>query len=140
MRNEQPFLPIEPGQRASVTAVVQRVHLASAYAVSQDEAYPDVFSTPALLGLLERACAAQLTPLLRAGEMSVGVRVSMTHLAPTPLGSSVTATAEFLRQDGKLYVFRVTADDETGSIANGEHTRAIVKAEKVQQTAQARKK
>lgn len=110
-------------------------HLASAYGDGGREAYPDVLATPAVVGLIERACAAVLQPLLQDGEMSVGVHVELTHKAPTPPGAQVLAQARYLRQDGRLFVFAVEASDEAGTVAAGQHARAIVRRADVERKA-----
>lgn len=130
---------LQGGERASVSITVRAEHLASAHAEVEGEAYPDVLSTPSVIGLLERACAALLKPLLGNGEMSVGVRVDVAHSAPSPLGTQVTASAEFLRREGRLYFFTVTASDLAGTVVTGEHVRAIVQRSKVEQIARERK-
>ena len=118
--------------------IVGTAHLAAAYAEGSGEAYPSVLSTPALIGLLERACAATLQPHLAEDEMSVGVRVSVVHRSPTALGQKVSATARFTHREGRLFVFDVRADDDGGVVATGEHARAIVKAASVEQRARER--
>ena len=73
--------------------------------------------------------------MLQAGQLSVGVEVSVTHLAATPLGAEATATATFLGMEGKLYKFSIDASDAAGLIGKGEHTRAIVDVERLEKGA-----
>jgi fluoroacetyl-CoA thioesterase len=117
---------IEAGRAATLTYTVTSADLASAHAHSADERYPDVLSTPALLAVIERACAGLMRHELRQGQLSVGVTTHMSHLAPTPPGIDVTATATFRSVEGALYWFDVVAADAGGPVATASHARAIV--------------
>ena len=86
----------------------------------------DVLSTPWLIALLETAARAAVEPLLPAGQATVGVRVDVRHLAATPPGLTVRATAELVEVDGRRLVFRVEAFDPVDKIGEGTHERAIV--------------
>ena len=119
---------------------VERMHLASAHGDGAQESYPDVLATPAVVALVERACAAVLQPLLGPGEMSVGVRIELAHKVPTPLGSQVVARARYLRRDRRLFVFAVEASDAGGVVATGQHARAVVRRADVEHTAHERKR
>ena len=50
---------------------------------------PAVLSTPSLIWHLEQAAIDAAKPLLDPGEISVGVKVDIQHLAPTPIGMRV---------------------------------------------------
>ena len=67
-------------------------------------------------------------PELPEGKGTVGVEISSSHLAPTPVGMKVTATAEVtgISANGKMITFKVTAHDADGLIGEGIHTRAII--------------
>jgi len=89
-----------------------------------------VLSTPAMIGLMERAASRALTPLLPAGWTSVGTEVCVRHLAATPPGESVRATATLLEARGRRLKFRVEAHNATRKIGEGTHERAIVHLER----------
>ncbi len=84
------------------------------------------FSTPALVSLMESAAYTAVGPYLSAGQTSVGVDVSIKHLAATPVGMRVRARAELIRVDGRRLFFRVEAWDEVDKIGEGTHDRVIV--------------
>lgn len=65
---------------------------------------------------------------LPEGKGTVGVNISSSHLAPTPVGMKVTATAEVtdVSANGKMITFKVTASDAEGLIGEGTHTRAVI--------------
>ena len=129
-------MPIANAPELNATATAQIVvgaaDLASALPVEMDDAFPDVFATARMIGLMEIAAARVLQPLLGPGELSVGVAVDVTHSAPTPLGAQVTATARYAGRDGKLFLFEVSAADPAGEIGRGWHKRAIVSSERLQ--------
>lgn len=87
---------------------------------------PAVLSTPWLIKWLEQTARETLRPLLDEGEASVGMEVEIRHLAPTPLGSTVTCTARVIFAEGSTVTFQVEASDEQEIIARGAHKRAVI--------------
>nr|MBN1228826.1 thioesterase family protein [Anaerolineae bacterium] len=85
-----------------------------------------VFATPAMVALMEGAAVAALSPLLPAGQTSVGVAISTNHLAATPTGHQVRAEAVVTGVDGRKVMFQVKAWDEKELIGEGTHTRFLV--------------
>jgi fluoroacetyl-CoA thioesterase len=82
----------EPELNATVQAslTVQEPDLASSLptelALVESEykdAFPAVLATSRLIALMEVAAARLLTPLLKPGEFSVGVYISITHTKPS---------------------------------------------------------
>ena len=91
----------------------------------------DVFSTPAMIGLMEGTCVRLTAPYLDEGENSVGIHVDVYHLAPTKIGQSVTVTAEILEIDGNKIRYAVAATNDAGvKIGEGKHRRAVVQTKK----------
>ena len=89
-----------------------------------------VLSTPHMIGYMERTCRDTVLPWLEAGYDTVGTHVNVAHLAATPIGMSVTFTAEVIRVDGRRVEFRVEARDEKEKIGEGTHERAIINVAK----------
>jgi predicted thioesterase len=89
-----------------------------------------VLGTPRLLAWCEAATVVALDgDEVGAGRprTSVGVRVSLDHLAATPVGGRVTVRAEVLHTDGRLRVLAVVATDRQGrTVATGEVRRVVV--------------
>jgi predicted thioesterase len=85
-----------------------------------------VLSTPHMIGFMEMTCRNTVLPLLDAGYDTVGTHVNVAHLAASPIGMSVTFTAEVIRVDGRRVEFRVEARDEKEKIGEGTHERAII--------------
>ncbi len=86
----------------------------------------DKFSTPSMIGLMERAAIAAIDPYLAEGQTSVGFEVNVRHLAPSDLGATVTAWAELLEVSRNRLSFQVEAYDGERKIGEGTHRRAII--------------
>ena len=85
-----------------------------------------VFGTPALVGLMEGAAIQVLEGRLPPGTTSVGSRIDVRHLAPTPVGMHVRARAELQEVDGCRLVFHIEAWDEGQQIGEATHERFVV--------------
>ena len=90
---------------------------------------PAVLSTPNLVGLLERTARETMLPFLEANERTVGIELDLRHLAPTPLGQSVTCTARIIHAEGTQVTFQVEARDAHEVVARGIHKRAVIRIE-----------
>ena len=87
----------------------------------------DVFSTPAMIGLMERTCVELTEPYLDENEQTVGIHVDVRHMAPTKIGQSVTVTAELLEIETNKIRYSVTATNDQGfTIGSGNHRRAVI--------------
>ncbi len=115
-------MEIQPGLRGEVSLVVGEEHTAARFGAGGVR----VLGTPMMIGLMENAAFSALQPLLPAGQSSVGTRVDIRHLAATPVGMKVTATAELIEVDGRRLLFRVEARDERELIGEGQHERFII--------------
>ncbi len=115
-------MEIQPGLRGEVSLVVGEEHTAARCGAGGVR----VLGTPMMIGLMENAAFSALQPLLPAGQSSVGTRVDIRHLAATPVGMKVTATAELIEVDGRRLLFRVEARDERELIGEGQHERFII--------------
>jgi predicted thioesterase len=89
-----------------------------------------VLATPWMIAFMERAARDLLAEKLPPGYSSVGVRVEVRHLAPTPVGGQVQARAEIVGVDGTAVTFRVQAWDDREQIGDGQHQRVIIDEER----------
>jgi fluoroacetyl-CoA thioesterase len=117
---------LKPGLHAELRQTVEARHTARHLGSGEVE----VFATPAMIALMERAAVQAADHLLPAGKRTVGIRVDVRHTAPTPLGMTVTARAELTAIEGRTLTFHVTAADEREQIGAGTHQRAIIDVEK----------
>jgi fluoroacetyl-CoA thioesterase len=87
----------------------------------------DVFSTPAMIGLMEGTCVELVAPYLDENEQTVGIHVDVRHMAPTRIGQSVTVLAELVELKNDKLKFAVSAvNDQGAKIGEGIHRRAII--------------
>ena len=71
----------------------------------------EVYATPMMVALMEQAAKEALAPFLDEGETSVGIAMSITHDAATPIGMQVEATAKIVAIDRRIITFDVSAQD-----------------------------
>lgn len=107
------------GMRGEASLVVGEAQTAAAFGAGGVL----VLGTPVMIGLMENAAWQLVQPELPEGESTVGTLVNVRHLAATPMGGHVVATAELIEIDGKRLVFRVSARDDTQLIGEGTHER-----------------
>ncbi|RLT40784.1 MAG: thioesterase [Chloroflexi bacterium] len=97
-----------------------------------------VYGTPALIALLELAAVHAVAESLPPGYTSVGTHLDVRHLAATPIGMAVRATATLTQVDGRRLTFAVEAHDEVEKVGEGTHARVIVEASRFVQRAEAK--
>ncbi len=90
----------------------------------------DVYATPYMVALMEATAQASVADAVGEGNVTVGTKLDVSHLAATPLGMKVSAESELVEVDGRRLAFKVSASDECGLIGEGMHERFIVGAEK----------
>ena len=99
----------------------------------------DVFATPAMIALMEKTAWMSVVDELDEGCGTVGIRLNVSHSAPTPFGMKVTCESELTGIDGRKLIFHVKAYDEKGVIGEGTHERFIIQNEKFQKKANSKK-
>jgi fluoroacetyl-CoA thioesterase len=97
-----------------------------------------VYATPSLIRDIEHACRDLIFDRTPKGEDSVGLSVSITHMAPTLLGMDVEVSVTIAEVDGRKIVFEVVARDPVDMICKGRHTRFVVNVEKTRQKLKAK--
>jgi fluoroacetyl-CoA thioesterase len=115
--------PIPIGAKGTFTLRVTPAHLANQF---KDAALPQVFATPWMITIMENAALNAIRDYLDPGESAVGTAVNIKHLAATPVGHQVTATAEVTKVDGRRIEFTVSARDQMEEIGAGTHERMVV--------------
>jgi len=117
---------LKPGLKGSVELTVGEEHTAP----SVGSGAIHVLGTPVMINLMEAAALAAAEHLLADGHQSLGIHLDVTHVAATPVGMKVTATAEVTAVDGNRIEFRVEAHDEVDLIGEGKHERIVVNVER----------
>lgn len=90
----------------------------------------DVFATPAMVALMENAAMNAVANELPQGSTTVGSLMNTTHIKPSAIGATITATAELVAVEGRKLTFHVSASDGDSIIGEGEHVRFIVDIER----------
>jgi len=89
-----------------------------------------VLATPVMINLIEAAALAAVEQSLPEHHQSLGTLLHVTHVAATPVGMKVRATAEVVAVEGRTIRFRVRAEDERELIGEGTHERVVVNVER----------
>ena len=118
--------PPEPRLRIGLSATVERVVELRHTIQTVDSSLPAVFSTPAMIGLMEHATVQAVRPELPPGTITVGTRIEVDHLKAVPPGATVHASARFVKYKGRFLVFDVEARSGEHVIGRGRVFRAIV--------------
>ena len=129
---------LEAGQSLEFEYQVRDADLAKSLALDAGDDFPEVFATSRMIALMELAAARLMKGELKDGELSVGVSLDVKHLAATSKGETVRAKATFTGVDGKLYRYTVELFDGGGLAGTGQHTRAIVRTERLLEGARKR--
>ena len=85
-----------------------------------------VLATPHLVGLLEGTAVRAIADQLEPGWSSVGTHIDLRHLKATPVGDTLTLSAEVTRVDGRRVTFHVRAEDSGGVAGEGSHERVLI--------------
>lgn len=85
-----------------------------------------VYATPCMVALMEGAACEAIAEAIPEGKTSVGTELTISHIAATPVGMQVRATAEVTAIEGSMVTFKVEAFDEAGKIGEGIHKRAVI--------------
>jgi fluoroacetyl-CoA thioesterase len=125
---------IEPGRVESAQETVTEDVTAEAMGSGD----VPVLATPAIVATVERLAVASLADALPPGTTTVGARVELEHLAPTPVGALVSVTVRLVAVDGRRLTFEFEASDPRGVVARGTHLRVAVEREAFLESARAR--
>ncbi len=113
---------LQPGRIGTATLIVAERHTAPQLGSGR----APVFASPAMVALIEAAAVACVEDQLPEGQETLGIHLDVEHIAATPAGFEVTATAELIEVAGRKLVFKVEARDARELIGRGRHTRIIV--------------
>ena len=90
----------------------------------------DVYSTPSMIALMERASMLCVSKCLLETQTTVGGSVNIRHRKASAIGSKIKCIAKLIGIDGKKIEFEVSASENGVLIGDGLHTRFIVDKEK----------
>jgi predicted thioesterase len=98
-------------------------------AVAMGSGTVNVLATPRLVALCEEASCRAIAPELAPGTTTVGMKVRLDHLQPSPVGATVEAEALLQKVEGRRLTFTVSASDDRGLVAVGQVVRVVVELE-----------
>ena len=119
-------MPLDPGLTASFVHVVGDDDTA----VALGSGDVPVLATPRVVALVERATCAAVLGHLTPDLTTVGTRVEVDHVAPTPVGVALTVDAVLEEVDGRRLTFGVRVSDDERAVATGTVTRVLVTRER----------
>jgi fluoroacetyl-CoA thioesterase len=121
----EPLKDVQAGMTGRAEAIVTQDLTVGAHV----EGMPLVYATPMMIMLMEVASGLAVRGHLPPGWVTVGTEVNVRHLAPTPVGRTVVATARVLEVEGRSVLFAVEARDGERKIGEGTHRRGAVNLE-----------
>ncbi len=119
-------MPLHPGLSAEVQLTVTEADTALAIGSGT----VPVLATPRVVALCEETSVRAVEDDLEPGTTTVGMRVQLDHLAPTPVGQTVSCEATLESMAGRRVTFTVSVNDARGLVAAGKITRVIVDVER----------
>ena len=117
---------LQVGLKFEIEEVVNDSMLASYF----QRGFLDVFATPSMIALMEKAALLCVENYLEDGYTTVGSKVDILHLAPTPKGMKVKAVAKLIAIEDRKLTFKAEAYDSFEKIGEGVHERFIVNRER----------
>ncbi|GAM24727.1 hypothetical protein SAMD00019534_079020, partial [Acytostelium subglobosum LB1] len=115
-------LSAQVGDQAEATTVVDNTLLATSVGSGDVE----VYSTPSMIALMERAAVLTLNGKLDSAWTTVGTSINISHLSATPVNMSVRAVATITAIDNRKITYNVEAFDSVEKIGEGVHERFAV--------------
>ncbi len=125
---------LKPGLEGHAEIVVGEEHTAPRIGSGRVR----VLATPVMINLMEAAALDACENLIPEGHQSLGTRLDVRHIAATPVGMRVRATARLLSVEGRTLEFKVEARDEKDLIGDGTHQRLVVNVGRFDQRVQAK--
>ena len=98
-----------------------------------------ILSTPNMVALMEGAALELAKAYLDDGMTTVGAEIHCRHLAPTPVGMKVSATAKLRSIERRKMWFDLEVFDEKGKCGEGSHLRIMVTPKGIQDKAKQEK-
>jgi fluoroacetyl-CoA thioesterase len=115
-------VPLEPG----LEGFCERIVSYDLTLANFNKDWPAVFSTPAMVGMMEMACSLAVRHALAPGFVTVGIRVEVDHLKAAPVGATVIAFSKLVEVNGRRLIFESEARSGDELIGRGRIFHAIV--------------
>lgn len=115
-------MSISPGLRAEVVTLVSEADTAESLG-SGDVA---ALGTPRVVAWCESASMAALGDALDSDRTTVGMRVQLEHIAPSPVGATIQTESVLEKVEGRRLTFTVSVREAGQLVAAGKVTRVVV--------------
>lgn len=108
-------------------------------AVAAQSGSLNVFGTPFMIALMEKATCRAIVEYLDDNETTVGTKINVAHTKASGIGSVIIAKATLVELDGRRLVFEVTAKEDNGAeIGSGTIERFVVQSDKFMKKVEAK--
>jgi predicted thioesterase len=91
---------------------------------------PMVYATPMMILEMELASGDAIKAALEPGWITLGTEVDIRHLAASPVGATIRATARVIAVERRVIRFEVEAFNGERRIGEGRHARGLVNVAK----------
>lgn len=125
---------LKPGITGEAAVLVTAANTAAALGSGE----LNVFSTPALAALVEKACWTAVAPELDPGCGTVGINLNLAHTAATPVGMAVHCECTLTAVEDRKLTFTARCYDDVGEVGHAEHQRFIIDNERFMKKANAK--
>lgn len=95
-----------------------------------------ILSTPNMVALMEATALELAKAYLNEDQTTVGAEIHCRHLAPTPVGMKVSATARLRSIERRKMWFDIEVNDEKGKCGEGSHLRIMVSQQGMKEKAE----
>jgi predicted thioesterase len=126
---------LKPGLRIELRETVTVKNVASIWGSGA----LDVYSTPAMIALMEKTSVLAAAPFLPEGCSTVGTAIDVKHIASSPLGANIRAEAVLTGVEGRKLSYEVRAWDDKELIGEGLHERFIIDNKKFMEKTEAKR-
>ena len=99
-----------------------------------------ILSTPNMVALMEATALELAKAYLAEDQTTVGAEIHCRHLAPTPVGMKVTATARLRSIERRKMWFDIEVHDEKGKCGEGSHLHIMVSQQGMKEKAEKMKR
>lgn len=117
---------MKPGMEVGREETIEILVTKDMFAAFEGEIVHPVYSTVAMTYHMEWVSRKIILPFLESHEEGMGASVQINHLAPAPLGSTVTLTATLVEHYGNVVLTKVKAVNQMGIIGKGEVKQVIL--------------
>jgi len=119
MKQNHEFFP-------GLSITIEEIASEAKSAISMGSGTLEVYATPSMIALMEKASMMCVEKYLKDDETTVGGAVNIKHLKPTALGRIVICKSEIKEVSGARIEFGLEVHEEDKLIGTGFHTRFII--------------